>query len=267
MSRQPGLLITTILLLLAFCVELPAQTIGYWRFEEGASGSTATTAGSILDSAAALNPGNPNGSPTYSSDVAESSLSNGLTNGSSLQFDGINDFVLVPTDSALNAATEFTVEFWMRSNDLKNDLALLVDKSHGFGDITGWFFQSNSSGLVGFGAGSGSSFPSVSSLDNLFDDQWHHLAGTYDGNDLEFWVDGVLQGTNSIGSYNTNTRDIRFGNARNGGRFFSGSLDEVRISNRALNRSEFLTSVPEPSSAVLALAAMSAFSFRRRRKR
>ena len=243
-----------------------ADIIGYWRFEEGSAGAAAVGVDSILDSSTAGNSGNPNGSPIYSADVAADFVG-GVANELSLNFDGTNDFVLVETDTALDSADAFTVEFWFRSGGTGGGQDLLVDKSHGFGDVTGWFFQSNpGTGIIDFGLGNGSGFPVVSSGDDLFDDQWHHLAGTYDGNEIELFVNGISQGTNNAGTYVANDRDIRFGNARNNGRFFAGSLDEVRIANRVLAPSEFLIAVPEPSSSCLWMAVIFTIGFQRRRR-
>ena len=140
----------------------------------------------------------------------------------------------------------------MRSSDTSSGQHLLVDKSHGFVDITGWFFQSDpGNGVISFGLGNGTSFPLVTSSDDLFDDTWHHLAGTYDGsNTIEFFVDGVSQGTTAAGAFANNTRDIRIGSASNNGRFFTGNIDELRISDSVLVPSQFLN-VPEPSSVFL----------------
>lgn len=249
---------------------MDADTIGHWRFEEGTAGSLATGGGSVLDTSPlnpASNPGNPIGGPIYSSDVPIGTV-DGSANAVSMLFDGVNDHVLVPTDAPLDSNGEFTVEFWMRSGSLSNDLKLLVDKSHGFGDETGWAFQSGAGGLVGFSIGDtgGSFFPTVFSQTNLNDSQWHHLAGTYDGSEIELFVDGLSQGTLAVGTYQSNTRDIRFGNARNGGRFFGGNLDEIRISNQALSRSQFLLAIPEPSSTVVVFATLFALGLRRQRR-
>ena len=243
-----------------------ASTIGLWRFEEGTAGNTATGASSVLDSAS-TNHGSPSGDPTYSSDLPLPVIpQSGLINTTSLSFDGVGDTVLIPTNAALNSSSSFTVEFWMRSSDTSSGQHLLVDKSHGFGDTTGWFFQSGSgNGIIAFGLGNGSSFPGISSSADLFDDTWHHLAGTYDGTTIEFFVDGTSQGSLAAGTYAGNTRDIRIGSARNGGRFFDGGIDELRISDTVLAPSEFLN-VPEPSSVLLIGFGSLAFAFRRKRR-
>ena len=130
----------------------------------------------------------------------------------------------------------------------------------------GGFFQSDPGGSVGFGLGNNGNFSGIGSANNLFDDQWHHLAGTYDGNEIEFFVDSVSQGTNVVGVYTSNTRDIRIGSARNNGRFFDGAIDELRISDEVLASSQFL-SVPEPSSAIVLGFAALGIGIRRRRRR
>ena len=225
-----------------------ANTIGYWRFEEGTAGGTAFGAGSILDNSAFGNHGTPVGDPAYTSSVAVATIPRtGAGNLLSLDFDGNGDAVLIPTDAALDSADPFTVEFWVNSSDATSGQKLLVDKSHGFGDTLGWFFQTDGIGRVAFGLGSAGSFRGVGTTDNIFDGQWHHVAGTYDGNTIELFVDGVSQDTETVGVFTNNDRDIRIGSARNNGRFFTGQIDELRISNRVLSSSEFL-SVPEPTS-------------------
>lgn len=240
-----------------------AATVSYWDFEEGSSGSTPSGAGVITDTVGTSN-GTPAGTFAYSSSVPVSTIPlTGAPNTLSLAFDGAS-VVESPSPAFMNVAgAAFTVEFWMRRDSTPpSGQELLVDKSHGFGDSTGWFFQSNGT-TIGFGIGNGSSFPGVASTVGLFDNAWHHLAGTYDGNIVEFFVDGVSQGTIIAGTSAANTRDIEFGRARNGGRFFNGDLDEVRISNTVLTPSEFLI-VPEPSTSVLLLIC-SALGFVRRR--
>jgi len=234
-----------------------AGTIGHWRFEEGTAGNTASAANSILDSSVELNHGTPTGGPTYSALTPFSTVAQtGQANGLSLNFDGANDVVTIAHTPALGSVGPFTVEFWMRSEGTGSGQDLLVDKSHGFGDSTGWAFQSQpGSGfiffLVGVDGPNLENFFGVLSLSNLFDNQWHHLAGTYDGNTAEFFVDGVSQGTNAVGTYLGNTRDIHIGNTWQFSRYFAGQIDELRISDTVLTQSELLNSAPETYCSVV----------------
>ncbi len=257
-------MLTGIITLIFLANASNADTIGYWRFEEGSAGNTASGADSILDTAFA-NHGTPSGDPVYSSSVPVGSIPlTGDSNGLSLDFDGVGDTVLIGTDAALNSADPFTAEFWMNSSDASSGQKLLVDKSHGFGDNTGWFFQTDGVGVLGFGLGNGGAFNGVGGPTNLFDGSWHHIAGTYDGATIEMFVDGVSQGTAAAGVYNSNTRDIRIGSARNNGRHFNGQIDELRISNTVLTPSQFLA-VPEPTSATIMVLGIVGLLARRRK--
>ena len=143
-----------------------------------------------------------------------------------------------------------------------------MDQSHGFTDSTGWAFQARpNSGIIdfaiGMGGGGSGNFALVPSLSDLFDNSWHHLAGVYDGTTMEFFVDGVSQGTQAT-NFVSNTRDFRMGSTHVNSRHFIGNLDEVRISNTALAPSQFLNAVPEPSTMAFGLV-VPFFLLRRKR--
>jgi hypothetical protein len=58
---------------------------------------------------------------------------------------------------------------------------------------------------------------------------WHHYVGTYDGNYLKIYVDGILKSSLlHRGTINPSTSDLIIGNLS------SGSLDEVRVYNKAI---------------------------------
>ena len=71
---------------------------------------------------------------------------------------------------------------------------------------------------------------------NIADGAWHHVVGVYDGNQILLYVDGVLDASKNVGSMNIDTwRALRIGeNWELGNSFFGGTLDEVRIYDRAL---------------------------------
>ncbi len=248
--------IIAVLVCACCCQQAPAVTIGHWRFEEGTPGNAAGGADSVLDSSASLHHGTPNGGPVYSNATPFGTVpQTGQANNLSLSFDGANDTVAIPHTTSLDSAGPFTVEFWMRSSGTGFGQDLLVDKSHGFTDSTGWVFQSNPNAdfiffAVGLGGESSTNFRGVQTLSDLFDNQWHHLAGTYDGTTTEFFVDGVSQGTNTVGTYVGNTRDVRIGNTWQFSRFFAGQIDELRISDTVLSTCELLNAAVERSCAV-----------------
>ncbi|HTD44237.1 MAG TPA: LamG domain-containing protein [Bryobacteraceae bacterium] len=158
------------------------------------------------------------------------------------------DGVTIAHNANLNVqSTGFSVDFWMRG--IKNqpqDQALVVDKSHGWTDSTGWLFQINSStGTIYFAIGAGgagsTNFFGVTSAGDVLDGNFHHIAGTWNGGAVVLYVDGVLQGSAPLSTPANNTRDVHMGFSWGGGtpnRFFRGTVDEVQIYNRALSTGE-----------------------------
>ncbi|MDI6858851.1 MAG: LamG domain-containing protein, partial [Dehalococcoidia bacterium] len=78
---------------------------------------------------------------------------------------------------------------------------------------------------------------------------WIHVAGTYDGTMMRIYYNGVLE--NSVPgppAINTNNEVLRVGQDASG-RSFRGTLDDVRIYNRALSPAEIadLAATPTPT--------------------
>jgi hypothetical protein len=160
-----------------------------------------------------------------------------------LSFDGVNDYVSIPHYDALQPA-QITVDAWIKGDPLQGGpLSLVVDKSHGFGDFTGWVFQiDGNSGSIYFHYGDGSDFPGVNSTSNVLDDDWHFVAAAVGGGMMKLYVDGVLEDSDAYsGTPAGNTRPVNIGAAWGGGtfqRFFRGLIDEVEIYDRVLSADE-----------------------------
>ncbi|MBL7796806.1 MAG: DUF1573 domain-containing protein, partial [Saprospiraceae bacterium] len=164
--------------------------------------------------------------------------------GAALAFDGLDDGITIPHDPALQPA-QITVSAWVKANSTQAEmLSVLVDKSHGFTDFTGWVLEMIN-GKAQFAYGNGASFPDVFSTTNIQDDTWHHVTGTLDGTTLAIYVDGVLENTAPYsGTPAGNTRQAEIGFSWGGGtpaRFLNGHMDEVRIYNRPLCQPEIQT--------------------------
>jgi hypothetical protein len=103
----------------------------------------------------------------------------------------------------------------------------------------------------------------LQSTTDSFDTNWHHVAGSYDGNTMRIYVDGTLEDSlSTIISLPNTDNEVLIGSTQGGREFgkpqgyFQGSLDEIRISNIA--RSSFVTSpyaataqTVEPTTAVM----------------
>jgi hypothetical protein len=73
---------------------------------------------------------------------------------------------------------------------------------------------------------------------NVDDSAWHHMVVSYGGGAVEVYLDGVLQRAGPK-DLNTEGNDIYIGcGAAAREEFFNGTIDDVRIYNRALSESE-----------------------------
>jgi hypothetical protein len=166
-------------------------------------------------------------------------------------FDGTSGYVAIPHSVDLNPTGPFSVDAWIQASSAQfspDHQFLIVDKSHGFTDGTGWALQGNPDGTVAFFFGTGgnsgdpANFVGVSTRVSVLDDQWHHLAGVFTGGRFEIYVDGVLNNTNNFaGTPAGNNRAVSIGRAWGGGtptRYFHGLVDEVDFFNRPLSFEE-----------------------------
>lgn len=172
--------------------------------------------------------------------------------GSAFNFDGVSANVQVPNPSSfLNPSGPFTVELWERAAPQQftaDGLFLLVDKSHGWTDGSGWAFQGNTgSGGVSFfygigGGSSGVNFIGAATQGGILDNRWHHLAGVFNGSQILLYEDAVLQNATTLTNLPApNSRGVEFGRSWGGGsptRYFHGQLDEISYYNRALSAAE-----------------------------
>jgi hypothetical protein len=84
--------------------------------------------------------------------------------------------------------------------------------------------------------------PSVDGVTAVGFDEWHHVAGVFDGADIKLYLDGAIDASSPTTiPIGTNDLDVFIGdNPEATGRYWDGIIDEVRIYNKALSESEVL---------------------------
>jgi gliding motility-associated-like protein len=156
--------------------------------------------------------------------------------GNALTFDGSGDFVQIGTASTFDARNMKTVEAWVKFNDLISDQEI-ISKSTSSNGLELIIYGGK---LAIFAMGGGVDNHVDYPTSNLVANRWYHIAATHNGvnTPLRLYVNGVLVGSattpsgmvNSsnplhLGKWNEN------GNISTAGRYFKGTLDEVRIWN------------------------------------
>ena len=164
-------------------------------------------------------------------------------NGGSLTFDGVDDYVALPTETDYDFTTAITVASWIQVTSFGVAEQAIITK----GD-TAWRLERNAStNAVQFTVDGLATNTVVQGSVSVNDGAWHHVAGVYDGADLLLYVDGVLDNSvTATGAMDTNDISVYFGdNAEVAGRYFEGLMDDVYIYDTALTPSAILALAQE----------------------
>jgi len=155
-----------------------------------------------------------------------------------LQFDGVDDHVDAGDGTSLDMNTnDFTVEAWVKSINSTYGSGIVSKGSWGKMGFFISYAYKPANGLY-FGirdsAGQKSAIFFRNSTYN-----WTHLVGIKTNNHLETWVNGVKMNeyNGPIGSIRNPGLPLTIGKSSNGD-YFNGSIDELRIWNRALSPAE-----------------------------
>jgi len=195
------------------------------------------------------NPGSGTTWTDLSGNGKDGSLANGAsfqtTNGGSVAFDGVNDRVTLYASNQLIGNQYATLEAWIKSSDdgtgsgnYGNFLGTRVGQNM---SINRYSTTNTAVFLTDFTSGNLNA--PIGSI-NVFDQNWHHVVGVNNFGICSLYVDGTLEGTDSIKSgtnIDLNAEVMAIGNdPNNTSRTFYGEVAIARIYNRALSTSEVL---------------------------
>ena len=147
--------------------------------------------------------------------------------GAALRFNGGGQYVSVPMDIP---ETDYTVEFWFRTEDPNAGLYCVVDANLGGGGHDRHLHLTEGNIRVRTWSGPG---VEMSSGLNLADGQWHHLAHTLGtaANGQQIFIDGklVVQGAKNMSDFDWQ-KHLNFGFSNDAGsQYLVGELDELRV--------------------------------------
>ena len=156
-----------------------------------------------------------------------------------VQLDGSDDQVEIQDTTLGNFGTgDFTIEMWAQTTD--NNCAIIGKRAICNCDNFWNFFIDNGRLRAEFSSSKSCNeyLNVVGSSTTLANGSWHHIAFVRKGTTLRFYVDGVLDLTVTSGQNFNNPAKITLGNIVCGGQNFAGSMDEIRIWNRARTAAE-----------------------------
>ncbi len=158
--------------------------------------------------------------------------------GGALQFDGLNDYVQVPSSARFQVTRAFSAAGWIKASIWPTDTnwaSVILRK--GDANPCNWqvcvvagkaamvFDDYDTYGLFG--------------ATTLSLNQWHHVAGTWDGVTARVYVNGVIDGSWARAApIGIDTRPVFLGGRSGATDITSGPVDDVRFYERALTAGE-----------------------------
>jgi hypothetical protein len=168
--------------------------------------------------------------------------------GSGLTFNGTTAYVQVPDAASLDLAATGTVAVWMFQTVAKGQAGLIhKGQLSSFADEAYSLQNSGTTRLPEIYVTSGTASKDVVATTALTLSAWHHVAATWDASGTKLYIDGVLNAsaTGALTVRNT-TGALVLGAQYANGFPFQGTLDEVRIYNRALTQAEIQAGMNTP---------------------
>jgi len=199
--------------------------VAWYKLDDG-SGTTAA------DSSAY---GNNDGTLIGVPDWVTGHLSSG-----GLDFNGVSDYVDCGNDVSLDITDAVTLAAWVDTNDSGGGAfgPYVAKGDHCYG-----LQHSAGNGIEFFIWDSTTWYAAFYAVDESFNNEWHHVVGTYDGMQLKTYVDGILCAvTDHIGSMGSDTYTVNIGRSSEyTDRFYEGLIDDVRIYDKALSQAEIVS--------------------------
>ena len=163
--------------------------------------------------------------------------------GQALSFDGSSNWVTIPDSDSLDLTTGMTLEAWVYPTSISGNRTVLVKENAP--NSVYYLYANTSDDSLNTPLGGGvfaSQYQFTHGGSTLATNAWSHVAVTYDGAIERLYVNGTQVASKAqAGSMGGSTGALRIGGNSLWGEFFKGSIDEVRIYNRALSATEIKT--------------------------
>jgi hypothetical protein len=188
--------------------------VGYWKMDE--------TSGSAADSSGNGNTGTWNGSGV-------SHYSTGKFGGGG-GFNGTDDYVSVPVSLG---SSSWSISLWSKTTSGGKYLGTTLNC--GAGCLPRLYLLGNE---FVYGSGSYSDASMTIDLTGITTSNWNHWVYEFDGSSIKAYVNGVLKNTKTRNAENINDTLVLGKSVESGVVYLNGSIDDIRVYNRALSPTE-----------------------------
>ena len=164
--------------------------------------------------------------------------------GQALSFNGTSQYIDIPSSASLNGiGAAISMCAWVKPAAVQ-DGVIVARNAPGYEE---WEIRMDRGGNGLFNVAISSSL-ALTHLDSVTTvasrvGKWTNVCGTWDGQTVRIYVNGVVENStaNTGGAWQTNLSGLPVGigdDPTNGGPYMNGSVDDVRIYNRALSAAE-----------------------------
>ncbi|MEO8657482.1 MAG: LamG-like jellyroll fold domain-containing protein, partial [Bryobacteraceae bacterium] len=204
----------------------PPGLVAAYAFSEGAGGAVGDSSGA----------GN-NGA------IANATWATAGKYGSALVFNGSNSWVTIADAPSLRLTSAMTLEAWVNPTTVTaawRDVVYKGNDNYAL-EATSGNNRPSGGGLIG---GTFTVSPGTAALQT---NAWSHIAVTFDGSTIRFYLNGVQVSTKAkTGAITASANPLQIGGDRIYGQYFSGLIDEVRVYNVALTAAQIVTDMNTP---------------------
>jgi len=163
---------------------------------------------------------------------------------------GIDEYVVGPSIESINGTKQLTVTAWIRPRQANAGNVGIVAKYVTTDSTRSWALSATTTATLEVALSSNGAFQSANSVSTglTYDDQWRHVAFTYDANwGTKVFTHGLLRNTNTTrpSSLYQSSKPVIIGMAAYDAfdaladrSTFNGGISDVRIYSRALSESE-----------------------------
>lgn len=194
--------------------------VGWWKLDGNANDSTSNGNNGVINGA----------TPTTG------------INGQSYWFDGVSNYISYGNLGTLYS--QGTISFWMKADVVENYRNPFTTRYNGGNNAIRFEEYTTPTPLGGFSVsiGNASSSAGQSYLPStaLSPNTWYHVVLVWDKdtNNIIGYLNNVLKFNSPQNVWPVTMPSVAIGNGFNASRFWKGSIDEVRIYNRALSPDE-----------------------------
>lgn len=225
----------------ANCSAPTSNLVGHWTLDE-TSGST------IADSSG--NSNNGTWTDGANNDVTEETLAG--QNGTAIDFDGADNIITVPHAATLDISSGYTVSSWVYFDSTQTGgiFPAIISKNNSGGWGSGWVLgRSSAGGNISGGKvrlavyhNRDINVPNAAYSNWIYPvDTWNYVTVSWDGNNVNYYLNGVLLETEIITTPpDTGSGDLNIGYGRANwySAYHDGQIDDVRLYDRALSDTE-----------------------------